>query len=47
MNLLQIPIIDEYWVAPQDPASHARSPDFAIELGFGHGFAYNNVAAVA
>ncbi|BEI92007.1 uncharacterized protein CcaverHIS019_0408270 [Cutaneotrichosporon cavernicola] len=47
MNLLQIPIIDEYWVAPQDPASHARSPDLAIQLGFGHGFAYDNVAATA
>ncbi|CAK9780180.1 N-terminal nucleophile aminohydrolase [Cutaneotrichosporon oleaginosum] len=47
MNLLQIPIIDEYWVAPQDPASHARSPDLAIQLGFGHGFAYHNVAATA
>lgn len=41
MNLLQIPIIDDYWVAPQDPASHSRSPDFAIKLGFGHGFAYD------
>jgi len=39
MNLLQIPIIDEFWVAPQDPASHLRSMDFAIEKGFGHGFA--------
>lgn len=42
MNLLQIPIIDEYWVPPQDPASHARSPDFAIQLGYGHGFAYDS-----
>lgn len=47
MNLLQIPIIDEYWVAPQDPASHLRSPDLAIQLGFGHGFAYDSVAASA
>lgn len=45
MNLLQIPIIDEYWVSPQDPASHARSPDFAIQLGFGHGFAYPSAVA--
>jgi glutamine amidotransferase len=35
MNLLQIPIIDEYWVPPQDPASHNRSTDFAISMGFG------------
>lgn len=35
MNLLQIPIIDEYWVAPQDPASYNRSTDFAISMGFG------------
>ncbi|KAL1405287.1 glutamine amidotransferase subunit [Vanrija albida] len=41
MNLLQIPIIDDYWVAPQDPAANSRSPDFAIKLGFGHGFAYD------
>lgn len=41
MNLLQIPIIDEFWVAPQDPASHHRSKDLAISMGFGHGFAYD------
>jgi glutamine amidotransferase len=35
MNLLQIPIIDEYWVPPQDPASHNRTTDFAISMGFG------------
>ncbi|RSH78130.1 uncharacterized protein EHS24_002586 [Apiotrichum porosum] len=45
MNLLQIPIIDEHWVSPQDPASHTRSPDFAIKLGFGHGFAYDSAIA--
>lgn len=38
MNLLQIPIIDEYWVPPQDPASHNRSTDFAISMGFGEAF---------
>ncbi|RXK36715.1 glutamine amidotransferase [Tremella mesenterica] len=38
MNLLQIPIIDEFWVPPQDPAAYQRSKDFAIEQGFGHGF---------
>lgn len=35
MNLLQIPIIDEYWVQPQDPAAHQRSTDFAVAMGFG------------
>ena len=35
MNLLQIPIIDEFWVAPQDPASQHRTKDFAISMGFG------------
>jgi len=35
MNVLQIPIIDEYWVPPQDPAAHHRSTDFAISMGFG------------
>ena len=35
MNVLQIPIIDEYWVPTQDPASSGRSKDFAIEKGFG------------
>ena len=35
MNLLQIPIIDEFWVPPQDPASHQRQKDFAISMGFG------------
>ncbi|WVN85295.1 uncharacterized protein L203_100440 [Cryptococcus depauperatus CBS 7841] len=39
MNLLQIPIIDDYWVAPEDPASLNRSRDFVIKLGFGLGFA--------
>ncbi|WRT67102.1 uncharacterized protein IL334_004068 [Kwoniella shivajii] len=39
MNLLQIPIIDEFWVAPQDPAALSRSRDFAIRMGFGLGFA--------
>ncbi|WVQ78067.1 hypothetical protein IAT38_000148 [Cryptococcus sp. DSM 104549] len=39
MNVLQIPIIDEFWVAPQDPASLTRSRDFAIKRGFGLGFA--------
>ncbi|KAK1925024.1 cytoplasm protein [Papiliotrema laurentii] len=39
MNILQIPIIDEYWVPPQDPNAHHRSKDFAISMGFGYGFA--------
>ncbi|WVF72236.1 hypothetical protein IAT40_007048 [Kwoniella sp. CBS 6097] len=39
MNLLQIPIIDEFWVPPQDPARSTRSRDFAINMGYGLGFA--------
>ncbi|GFZ46180.1 Deficient in utilization of glutathione protein 3 [Saitozyma sp. JCM 24511] len=46
MNLLQIPIIDDFWVPPQDPASQHRSKDFAIEMGFGHGFASMDAGAV-
>lgn len=38
MNLLQIPIIDDFWVQPTDPASHTRSTDFAVQLGYGFGF---------
>jgi glutamine amidotransferase len=34
-NLLQIPIMDEYWVKPQDPEAGSRSTDFAISMGFG------------
>jgi glutamine amidotransferase len=41
MNLLQIPIIDEYWVPPQDPASHNRTTDFAISMGFGMSISFN------
>lgn len=44
MNLLQIPIIDEYWVPPQDPASLTRSRDFAIKRGYGLGFASEEAA---
>ena len=40
MNLLQIPIIDEYWVPPQDPASHNRTTDFAISMGFGMSYLF-------
>lgn len=39
MNVLQVPIIDEYWVTPSDPEAHTRSQEFAISMGFGHGFA--------
>jgi glutamine amidotransferase len=35
MNVLQVPIIDEFWVAPQDPAAQPRSQEFAITMGFG------------
>lgn len=33
MNLLQIPIIDKYYVPPSDPASLARATEFAQEKG--------------
>jgi len=33
MNLLQIPIIDKYYVPPSDPASHTRGTEFAEEKG--------------
>ncbi|KAK4688227.1 glutamine amidotransferase, partial [Tremellales sp. Uapishka_1] len=46
MNLLQIPIIDEYWVPPKDPLSHLRNKDFAIAKGFGHGFASTSFGEV-
>lgn len=35
MNVLQIPIIDDFWVPPADPAAQNRSTDFAINMGFG------------
>jgi len=47
MNLLQIPIIDEYWVAPQDPAANHRSTEYAISMGFGYGFAVPSATEVA
>lgn len=34
MNLLQIPIIDEFYVPPSDPAALTRDTDFAQEKGF-------------
>ena len=33
MNLLQIPIIDKYYVPPSDPASLTRATEFAREKG--------------
>ena len=33
MNLLQIPIIDKYYVPPSDPASLTRDTEFAEEKG--------------
>jgi glutamine amidotransferase len=35
MNILQIPIVDEYWVAQGDKDAHKRSTDYAVEMGFG------------
>lgn len=34
MNLLQIPIIDEYYVPASDPAAHNRTTSFAEGKGF-------------
>jgi glutamine amidotransferase len=33
MNLLQIPIIDKYYVRPSDPAALNRQKDFAAAKG--------------
>jgi glutamine amidotransferase len=33
MNLLQIPIIDKFYVPPSDPASLTRTIEFAREKG--------------
>jgi hypothetical protein len=33
MNLLQIPIIDQYYVPPSDPNAFARTTEFAREKG--------------
>ncbi len=33
MNLLQIPIIDKYYVPPSDPASNNRTTSFAAGKG--------------
>lgn len=33
MNLLQIPIIDKYYVAPSDPAALERGTEFAAGKG--------------
>jgi glutamine amidotransferase len=35
MNILQIPIVDEFWVAQGDKDAHKRSTDYAVEMGFG------------
>ncbi|KAI0801184.1 N-terminal nucleophile aminohydrolase [Fomes fomentarius] len=34
MNLLQIPIIDKFYVAPSDPAATSRAVEFAAAKGF-------------
>lgn len=33
MNLLQIPIVDKYYVPPSDPAAQNRGTDFAAGKG--------------
>lgn len=34
MNLLQIPIVDEFYVPPSDPAAPIRTTSFAEGKGF-------------
>lgn len=34
MNLLQIPIMDQFYVPPSDPSSLTRDTDFAAAKGF-------------
>lgn len=34
MNLLQIPIVDKFYVSPSDPAALNRDTDFATAKGF-------------
>lgn len=34
MNVLQIPVIDKYYVAPSDPAALHRGTEFAASKGF-------------
>jgi glutamine amidotransferase len=33
MNLLQIPIVDKFYVSPSDPAALNRDTDFAVAKG--------------
>ena len=35
MNILQIPILDEFWVEHGDKEAGGRSKDYAVEMGFG------------
>lgn len=34
MNFLQIPIVDEFYVLPSDPAAAERGTDFVAEKGY-------------
>lgn len=34
MNLLQIPIVDKFYVAASDPAATSRATEFAAAKGF-------------
>lgn len=34
MNVLQSPIIDEFWVPPSDPAAKQRGVDLALAKGY-------------
>lgn len=40
MNLLQIPIVDEFWVGDLDPEAGSRSTDYAISMGFGECYCF-------
>ncbi|KAJ9100125.1 hypothetical protein QFC20_005537 [Naganishia adeliensis] len=42
MNLLQVPIVDEFYVSPHE--EHGRSSDFVLSQGYGHGLAVNRTA---
>ncbi|KAF9270111.1 glutamine amidotransferase [Marasmius fiardii PR-910] len=45
MNLLQIPIIDQFYVPPSDPASLTRTTEFAREKGLLSSLSSHNIEA--
>ena len=46
MNMLQIPIIDKFYVRPSDPAALARNTQFAREKGLLNHRTANDAAVV-